>query len=220
MVAANEAAPTPRSQINALTSQCVLFAFQVFLIFFLLVQSGDDGSGTQDFMDKIESSDSYVALLYSTMAVGLLTLIFYLVQVVKDGEFIIPNGQALKELFMAEQVDEDGNAISKARSLVSINESVEAFVIGMTRVFPAAIVLTLAWATGSVMKAVGCDRLFAAWIVGGVSPESLPTLSFVISLIMALAVSILCRKSTRETWGMHSPFSDLDSFRLERPGEP
>lgn len=141
-------------------------------------------------MDKIESSDSYVALLYSTMAVALLTLIFYMVQIVKDGDFIIPNGQSIKELFMAEQTDSEGNLIPKARPLLSLKESVESFVIGMSRVFPAAVVLTLAWATGSVMKEVGCDRLFAAWIVGGVPAETLPTLSFVISMLMALAVSI------------------------------
>ena len=36
----------------------------VVLIFVALVESGDDGSGTQSFMDKIENSNSYVALLY------------------------------------------------------------------------------------------------------------------------------------------------------------
>jgi Na+/H+ antiporter NhaC len=36
----------------------------ISIIFFALVRSGDDGSGTQTFMEKIEASDSYVALLY------------------------------------------------------------------------------------------------------------------------------------------------------------
>jgi Na+/H+ antiporter NhaC len=36
----------------------------IIVIFVALVKSGNDGSGTQTFMDKIESSDSYVAMLY------------------------------------------------------------------------------------------------------------------------------------------------------------
>ena len=46
------------------------------------------------------------------------------------------------------------------------------------------------------MSAVGCDRLFAAWIVGGVDPRLLPTLSFLVSLLMALA--------TGTSWGTMS----------------
>jgi len=55
------------------------------------------------------------------------------------------------------------------------------------------IVLTLAWASGSMMIAVGADRLFSRWIVGGISPQALPTLSFLISFLMALA--------TGTSWG-------------------
>ena len=46
------------------------------------------------------------------------------------------------------------------------------------------------------MKTVGSDRLFSRWIVGGIEPESLPTLSFVISFFMALA--------TGTSWGTMS----------------
>jgi hypothetical protein len=153
-----------------------------------LVQTGDDGSGKQSFMDKIESSDAYVALLYATMGATLVTLIFYLLQINKDGSLVIPNFTTIKEVFMSEKANEE-DPEPKARFLMSVRDSTEAFLIGMARVFPAAIVLTLAWASGSLMKAVGCDRLFAAWITGGIDPEMLPTLSFLISLFMALAVS-------------------------------
>lgn len=139
-------------------------------------------------MDKIEGSDSYAALLWSTMGVAILTLILYIVQIARDGELIIPDRQALKELFTDEKEKKE-DPEPKARSLMSLRECVESFLVGMGRVFPASIVLTLAWASGSVMSSVGCDRLFASWIVGGISPESLPTLSFLISLFMALAVS-------------------------------
>ena len=50
----------PLLAINMLIPVLVL----VVLIFVALVVSGDDGSGTQTFMEKIENSDSYIALLY------------------------------------------------------------------------------------------------------------------------------------------------------------
>lgn len=169
------------------------------MIFYTLVQTGDDGSGEQSFMDKIESSDSYQALLWSTMATGLITLIFYLFQFVKEGKLIIPNGTALMEAFSnTKEKEEDPEP--RARSLLSIRESCESFLVGMGRIFPASIVLTLAWASGSLMTDIGCDRLFANWIVGGINPEHLPTLSFLISLFMALAVStdVVPLTSTRD----------------------
>jgi hypothetical protein len=63
----------------------------------------------------------------------------------------------------------------------------------MSRIFLALIVLTLAWASGAMMSAIGADRLFAAWIVNGVDPRLLPTLSFIVSLLIALA--------TGTSWG-------------------
>ncbi|KAL3919403.1 MAG: hypothetical protein SGILL_003768 [Bacillariaceae sp.] len=82
------------------------------------------------------------------------------------------------------------------RFLMSVPETVEAFLFGMTRIFLALVVLTLAWASGAVMSAVGADRLFAAWIVNGVPPEWLPTMSFLVSVLMALA--------TGTSWGTMS----------------
>jgi Na+/H+ antiporter family len=82
------------------------------------------------------------------------------------------------------------------RFLMSVSESLESFLFGMSRIFLALVVLTLAWASGTVMTAVGCDRLFASFIVGGVSPEWLPTLSFLVSLMIALA--------TGTSWGTMS----------------
>ncbi|KAL3919404.1 MAG: hypothetical protein SGILL_003769 [Bacillariaceae sp.] len=50
----------PLLSVNMLLPVVIL----VVLIFLALVRSGDDGSGTQTFMEKIEASDSYIALLY------------------------------------------------------------------------------------------------------------------------------------------------------------
>jgi Na+/H+ antiporter NhaC len=63
----------------------------------------------------------------------------------------------------------------------------------MGRIFPASTVLTLAWASGATMRAVGADRLFSRWILDEIDPETLLTLSFVISFFMALA--------TGTSWG-------------------
>jgi hypothetical protein len=162
----------------------------VFFIFYLLIKSGDDGSGDQSIMDKIESSDSYQALLWGTMATALCTLIMYSVQIVKDGELVSPGEYPSAFMAMFKKA-EDGE--SKPRLLMSLNDNFESFLHGMGRIFPAIIVLNLAWAVGSVMVTVGADRLFARWITGGISAESLPTLSFIISFFMALA--------TGTSWG-------------------
>jgi hypothetical protein len=50
----------PLLAVNMLLPVLILVA----LIFLALVRSGDDGSGTQTFMEKIEASDSFISLLY------------------------------------------------------------------------------------------------------------------------------------------------------------
>jgi hypothetical protein len=84
----------------------------------------------------------------------------------------------------------------RPRFLMSVSESLESFLFGMSRIFLALVVLTLAWASGSVMVGIGCDRLFATIIVGGIPPEWLPTLTFLVSLMIALA--------TGTSWGTMS----------------
>mmetsp|Transcript_17639 Transcript_17639/g.49954 ORF Transcript_17639/g.49954 Transcript_17639/m.49954 type:complete len:826 (-) Transcript_17639:210-2687(-) len=196
---------TPLKAWNMLVPVLVL----VILIFYMLVKSGEDGTD-QDFMDKIENSDSYVALLWGTMAAAILTLIFYWIQPSKDGNVVLPTIPLLKECLLPnrgtsasgnettanDNDDDETPPSSKARSLMTVLDSTESFLFGMGRIFPALIVLTLAWASGSVMTAVGADRLFSSWIVGGIEAELLPTLSFIISFFMALA--------TGTSWGTMS----------------
>jgi hypothetical protein len=129
----------------------------------------------------------------------MLTIIFYLLQIVKDGHLIIPRCVDIKLLLFGrfiqrEEDEEDLQPIP--RFIMSVYESTESFLYGLCRIFPAIIVLTLAWASGAVMIDVGADRLFASWIVGGIPPEMLPTLSFIVSLFMALA--------TGTSWGTMS----------------
>lgn len=167
----------------------------IFLIFWLLIQTGTIEGVDQTFMEKIENSDSYSSMLWGTMGAVWCTIVFYLLQIVKDGHLICPRFSDLKLLFFArfmhrEEDDEDLQPVP--RFIMSVYESTESFLYGCGRIFPAIIVLTLAWASGAVMTDVGADRLFAGWIVGGIPPQMLPTLSFIVSLFMALATG---------TWG-------------------
>lgn len=126
------------------------------------------------------------------MAATVCTCLLYILQIVKDGRLVFQFPSVLRELFFFRKV-KDEDAPAKPRFLMSVYDSVESFLYGMGRIFPALIVLTLAWASSSVMTDVGADRLFSRWIVGGIAPEALPTLSFVISFFMALA--------TGTSWG-------------------
>eukprot|EP00934_Nitzschia_sp_Nitz4_P006005 Nitzschia sp. Nitz4//scaffold9_size221794//103683//106193//NITZ4_001350-RA/size221794-snap-gene-0.101-mRNA-1//1//CDS//3329561013//5995//frame0 len=206
---------TPREDQPLKTwNMIVPLAVMIFLIFYLLVQTGDDGSGEQDFMDKIESSDSYAALLWATAAMMVICLIFYMLQVVKGGEIIVPSVADLKDIFITSDSVKEEDPEPRARFLMPLRDSVDSALIGMGRIFPAAIVLTLAWASGSLMGDVGCDRLFAAWIVGGVKAEMLPTLSFIISLLMALA--------TGTSWGTMSilfPLVTVPAYQVSNGDE-
>lgn len=165
----------------------------VFFIFYLLVKTGESGEAGQSLMDKIEASDSYQALLWGTMAAVICTMLMYFLQIVKDGEVLSPLEwpTAIPAMFSSTV---DGE--SKPRFLMSLSENFESFLFGCGRIFPAIIVLVLAWSVGHVMTVVGADRLFARWILGGISAEALPTLSFIIAFFMALA--------TGTSWGTMS----------------
>jgi len=171
----------------------------IFFIFYLLVMSGDDGTGTMSFLQKIESSDSYVALLDGTMATVLLTMLFYLVQFKKNGELVMPELRSFFSLCgKKSRGGDDADESSKGGDIppvpiVTVRESSESFFSGLAKVFPALIILTLAWAIGAVMSDVGADRLFASWIKTGLNPKALPTVAYIISTLIALC--------TGTSWG-------------------
>lgn len=171
---------TPAKMYNMLIPVALL----IFFIFYLLVQSGKSGDPDETFQDYIMNSDSYVALLFGTMATALCTAILYLIQYVNDDRITLipPVGGWFNRYLRRDRSAE------YPKALMNVKELVESFLFGMTKIFPALIVLTLAWAAGSMMGDVGTDRLFSSWIVGGVDPTTLPTLSFIISLLIATAL--------------------------------
>eukprot|EP00549_Striatella_unipunctata_P025630 CAMPEP_0118718886 /NCGR_PEP_ID=MMETSP0800-20121206/29078_1 /TAXON_ID=210618 ORGANISM="Striatella unipunctata, Strain CCMP2910" /NCGR_SAMPLE_ID=MMETSP0800 /ASSEMBLY_ACC=CAM_ASM_000638 /LENGTH=615 /DNA_ID=CAMNT_0006626013 /DNA_START=215 /DNA_END=2062 /DNA_ORIENTATION=+ len=160
----------------------------VFFIFYLLVKSGQVDGEDQDFLDIIQSSDSYVALLWGTMAAAIVTGLFYAPQYCFDMEIVPPPVSDWIARFTGREIGEN-----IPRPIISLREEVDSFMFGMTKIFPALVVLTLAWGCGHVMQDLGTDRFFAAWILQGISAEMLPTLSFIISALIAL--------STGTSWG-------------------
>ena len=83
------------------------------------------------------------------MGAALVTLIFFLIQFVKDGDLVLPVPSVLKEIVSFRKAKEE-DAPPKARVLMTVYETFESFLFGMGRIFAALIVLTLAWAVGAV----------------------------------------------------------------------
>lgn len=169
------------------------------LVFYLLVATGTVEDEEQTFMEKIENSNSFSALLWATMASAIITLIFYCFQFTREGtsKLYLPTLRLLRDMLPSFCKKCKGESTEpEPRTLMNVRESVEAFLFGMSRIFMALIVLTLAWASGAVMTAVGADRLFSSWIMEGIPPEWLPTVSFIVAFLMALA--------TGTSWGTMS----------------
>jgi hypothetical protein len=139
-------------------------------------------------------SSSCLYFTLQTMGTAWIMILMYLAQITipGTGTLTLPTPKVLWDMMPWRK----SQVKVQPRFLMSVSESLESFLFGMSRIFLAIVVLTLAWASGTVMTAVGCDRLFAAFIVGGVSPEWLPTLSFLVSALIALA--------TGTSWGTMS----------------
>lgn len=176
-------------------------------IFFLLAYTGQSEENAS-FMKMMENSNSYQALLWGTMAAALTSVAFFFIQDKKSGKIIFFNvkGYVNKmRRFFAEYSDKcgncgdenlaatDGEEEAHAQVLLNYREAMSAFMMGMEKVFGALVCLVLAWATGEIMQAVGLNRLFGEVITSKIDYRALPTLSFVISVMIAVA--------TGTSWG-------------------
>lgn len=186
----------------------------IFYIFYLLVVTGYDGTGTQSFLDIMQNADSYAALLWGTMAGALTAWAFYLLQDKKDGRIIWFNlkgrirwlGRWWTSCFqrfrrnetLGEYQDEQDEAVQErkehSKPLMDYRDAMDSFLKGLEHIFGALVVLTLAWASGAIMTAVGLDRFFGVLIAeSNLNYQMLPTISFVVSMIVAFA--------TGTSWG-------------------
>lgn len=182
-------------------------------IFYLLVWTGQQsGVGGESFIELIEMSDAYQALLWGTMAAGLTGLLFYFIQDKKDGRIIWFNVKGYinkmkrfrnrhRGMCRRGGQDEEMEALNgeeeeeeHAKILMDYKEAMSAYLIGMEKIFGAMVVLTLAWATGAIMQAVGLDRFFGEILTNpALDYRMLPTLTFIIAILIAFA--------TGTSWG-------------------
>lgn len=87
------------------------------------------------------------------------------------------------------------------KPLLGLNEGTGTFVAGMEDVYPVLMLLTLAWAYGSSITAVGIDRFLARIIMSdSIDASSLPTLSFIASVLLAFSTG-----SSRGTMAIMMP---------------
>lgn len=123
---------TPSKMYNMLVPVALL----IFFIFYLLVQSGKTEDPNQSFNDIIQGSDSYVALLWGTMATALCTAIFYLLQYVSDDRVtIIPPIKGWFDRYIRRD-----RSAEYPHVLMNVKEIVESFLFGMTKIFPGMYV--------------------------------------------------------------------------------
>lgn len=97
------------------------------------------------------------------MAGALTAVLLYFLQDHKDGKIIWFNVRGyrnkihrfIRRKFHGE-VEEEG--VVHAKVLMNTSEAMSAFLLGMEKIFGALVVLTLAWATGAIMTAVGLSK--------------------------------------------------------------
>lgn len=119
------ASDTPKRVWNMLVPLCIL----VILIIYLLIESGVDPDVEQSLIDKLQNSDSYSALLYGSMATGLLTMFVFHLQFKQDGtEVLWPTPNVLKQ-WITGMFKKGDDEIPTVRPLMSVRESVESFFV-------------------------------------------------------------------------------------------
>lgn len=175
----------------------------IVYIFYLLVYTGRDPSNPdQTFLEIMEGSDSYSALLWGTMAGALTATAFYFLQDKYQGRIIWFNvkgyinkaKRTLKSLRRTQETIGEEQTETHPKILIRYDEAMSSFMIGMEKIFQSLVTLILAWASGQIMQAVGLNRLFGAIITSpGLDYKMLPTISFCISILIAFA--------TGTSWG-------------------
>ena len=80
-----------------------------------------------------------------------------------------------------------GIALSVAQRILTVQESLNAWVAGMKAMFLAMIILTLAWSLGQVTEDLGTAQYVAQILSGALPLEVIPVLVFLTSAAMAFA---------------------------------
>jgi Na+/H+ antiporter NhaC len=180
-----------------------------------------DGNLAPSVQEIFEGTDPFGALFYGSFGAGVVTLFFYALQFRRNDTLVMPTPAALwrsatrsccrkrrsplqrpqsakyeddaPELESSADDDDISDDDTLVRPLLAPFKSVEAWLHGLARVFPATVVLVLAWATGIAQDEVGANRFFQSIIEQNIAAATLPTITFIMSALMALA--------TGTSWG-------------------
>mmetsp|Transcript_2131 Transcript_2131/g.3168 ORF Transcript_2131/g.3168 Transcript_2131/m.3168 type:complete len:770 (-) Transcript_2131:583-2892(-) len=189
---------TPARAYNMLIPLLVL----IFLLLWVLVQTGIESAGPgASFADIFKSADSYSALLLSTMGASIISLFFYMFQYKHNGSIVLPPFKQIichsnpfkRKNENATDVEsasgESEEVVDGPKAVLSPSHAIDAWLHGVGVLFPAIIVLTLAWAAGDVMTDIGADRVFSQAITSGsLDPYYLPTVTFILSMLLAVCL--------------------------------
>mmetsp|Transcript_7615 Transcript_7615/g.11417 ORF Transcript_7615/g.11417 Transcript_7615/m.11417 type:complete len:751 (+) Transcript_7615:114-2366(+) len=192
---------TPKRWWNMIVPVLLL----IFLVLYVLFMTGVDVVGTgMPVKEIIQEADSYSALLFGTIGTSLITLIFYAIQHKHEGQIVppTPKGFLAKGPAVGQVEDEFAEDAEGPRMLMSPTESLDAWLQGLVVIFPAVIVLYLAWAMAGVMGDVGADRFFSAVVLESGVQGELPAITFILSLFMAL-----CTGTSWGTMGIMYPLT-------------
>jgi len=184
---------TPRHVWNMIGPVLAL----VFFIFFFLWRTGSNADGTKPedgFLAVMGHSDPMAALLWGSIATSLVTMGCYLLQFKQDGYLTKPTRGSFTPSYCRRQNDNGDDDVIPV-PLLTVHEGMEAFLRGSERIFRLLIVLTLAWATSSVIVGVGLDRFISEVILHSntLDYRTLPTISFLVSTLIAFV--------TGTSWG-------------------
>lgn len=128
-------------------------------------------------------SDSFTALLYGSVA-GTVAIWFlcWVQRITADG--------SLTTVFSAE------GRKSTSKPLMSLNESLDIFILGVKNLVDAVLILILAWTVGDAFTKCGTGIYISSALSDNLDPGAYPAVTFVISGILALV--------TGSSWGTMS----------------
>ena len=188
-------APKPDTPCRWWNMVVPIMSLLVYIIYLLIWSGQQVAEGGETIYEVIGMGSSYDALVWGTMAAVLTTVAFYFVQDKKDGRITWFNVKGhFTNLVQFISGKADNNNKERTKSLVDTREAVSSFLSGMERIFGVLVILTLAWATGAIMGAVGLNRLCSEIITDpALDTRMLPTVTFLIACVIGLA--------TGTSWG-------------------
>ncbi len=142
--------------------------------------------------------------IFFVFAVALTQLVAILIGLYVTGQATAGTGATLKEiiskadsatsLLWGSLFDAIAAAmLSICQGILTLSETVNAWLAGMKSMLPAMVILTLAWGLSAVLDQIGTIEFLTSWLGDRLAPELLPTFVFLLSGTIAFA--------TGSSWG-------------------